>query len=396
MPGRRAPWPRSATTRDVLVATVAFVLTLLLTGRFGDPAKRGLDALGVVLTAVATLPLIGRRQRPLVAFVVTTSASAAMAALGYGLGPPIGPTIALFFVASDARTPQRWSLTAVVVLVMFGLHVGLTTVAHAGFPTDPVAFGTIVWGAAWLIGDQVRQRRARLADLVERARRAEHDLNRERRLAAAEERTRIARDLHDSAAHAINVILVQAGAARLLQEQDPARVRRALSTIEDVARQTINEIDDLVRRLRDGQPASGAGASVEPPAGLAAVSTLQALHRAAGFSVEVHTSGAVTPLPPSVDQAAYRILQEALTNAARYGTGAADVEIGYAGDRLELAVTNLLPPGAPHAHGNHGGHGILGMRERAALLGGTVRAGRQDRQFVVRAALPHRAEAAQR
>jgi len=386
---------RSATTRDALIAVIAFALTVLLTGRLGDPASRQVDTLGVVLIAVATLPLVARRREPLGVFVLTTAVSATMNALGYGLGPPIGPTLALFFVASDARTRQRWSLTAPVVLGMFALHVASTAVAHAGFPTDAVLFGTIVWGAAWLIGDQVRQRRVRVADLAERAQRAERELERERRLAAAEERTRIARDLHDSAAHAINVILVQAGAARLLQERNPAQVTDALTTIEDVARQTIGEIDDLVRRLRDGSDAPEAGPTVEPPVGLAAIPTLQALHRAAGFAVALRTSGTVTALSPSVDQAAYRILQEALTNAARYGTGAADVDIAYTRDRVEMAVINAVPPGPDPAARSGRGHGILGMRERAALLGGTVEADRQNGHFVVRASLPHPAETRQ-
>ncbi len=152
-------------------------------------------------------------------------------------------------------------------------------------------FGTVVWGAAWLIGDTARQRRERMSDLVDRARRAERDLERERQLVVAEERTRIARDLHDSAAHAINVILVQAGAARLLQHRDPTRVTGALSTIEHVARQTIDEIDDLVRRLRAGDQAVPDRAAVEPPTGLAAVSNLLVLHQSAGLKVEVHTTG---------------------------------------------------------------------------------------------------------
>ena len=112
----------------------------------------------------------------------------------------------------------------------------------------PLLAGTLVWGGAWVIGDRIRQRRARLTELVDRALRAERETERERRLAAAEERTRIARDLHDSAGHAINVILVQAGAARLLQEQDPTRARAALETIEEVARETLGEIDQLVAR----------------------------------------------------------------------------------------------------------------------------------------------------
>src|SRR5581483_4255456 len=215
----------SALLRDVLAALVAYGLTLaVLHGMPGG--KRHLDLLGGVLAGVACFPLLTRRRWPLGVFVLTTAASAAMNGLGYGLGPPFGPTFALFFVAIDERTRTRIRQTAPVVLLMFAIHVGSTRISHSGFPTSPVLFGILVWGAAWVVGDQLRHRRHRRAELVERA-------ERERRLAVAEERTRIARDLHDSAAHAINVILVQAGAARLLQQDQPAATHEALTTIED-------------------------------------------------------------------------------------------------------------------------------------------------------------------
>ena len=210
------------------------------------------------------------------------------------------------------------------------------------------------------------------------------------RLAAAEERTRIARDLHDSAAHAINVILVQAGAARLLQGRDPDAVRAALSTIEDVARETIGEIDVLVRGLREDRDS----AEVEPPPGLAALDALAERYRAAGLAIDVHVGGYLRPLPRGVDQAAYRILQESLTNAARHGDGAARVDVHYGDGEVELMIANPVGAtvnGAPAA----GGHGILGMRERAALLGGTLDAGREgDGLFRVRARLPYAEEKA--
>jgi hypothetical protein len=252
--------PRRTVAIDVLIASAAFALTLVVLG-FDHGADRGLDALGVVLAAVASLPLLARRREPLAIFALTTAASATLNGLGYAVGPPFGPTIALFFVAADDRSRERSLETAGVVLALFATHVAATASAHSGFPTSAVLFGIVVWGGAWMIGDQVRQRRRRRADLEERIRRAERETQRERRLAAAEERTRIARDLHDSAAHAINVILVQAGAARLLHEQDPERSRAALETIEDVARGTLGEIDQLVRALRE----NGAAAGVEPP-----------------------------------------------------------------------------------------------------------------------------------
>jgi signal transduction histidine kinase len=222
-----------------------------------------------------------------------------------------------------------------------------------------------------------------LQQLEERALRAERESERERRLAVAEERMRIARDLHDSAGHAINVILVQAGAARLLQERDPPASREALETIEDVARETIGEIDRLVRLLRE----DGASGAIEPPPGLAALETLAARHGAAGLRVDVDVHGARRALPASVDQAAYRIVQEALTNAARYGRGAADVEVVFRPGELELAVTNEV--GAAADGRNGGGLGLAGMHERAALLGGSVETATIGDVFHVRARLPY-------
>jgi signal transduction histidine kinase len=368
--------------RDVIVALAAFVLTLgLIAG--GHDGHRGLDPLDAVLAAIASLPLVAHRRAPLGVLAVTTAASAAIFGLGSPPGPPFGPTIALFYVASDERTRTRLPRTAAVVLGLFAIHIAATSASKSGFPTTPILFGIVVWGAAWLVGDQLGQRRSRRAEQAERASRVQRETERERRLAAAEERTRIARDLHDSAAHAINVILVQAGAARLLQERDPGAVRDALATIEDVARETIGEIDQLVRGLRE----DGAGAPVEPPTGLAALGTLVGRHRAAGIDVSVKVSGAARPLARGLDQAAYRILQESLTNAARHGEGDARVEIDYSRAALELTISNGVA--ATPGQAAEGGHGILGMRERAVLLGGALDAGVRGGRFRVHARLPY-------
>ncbi len=177
------------------------------------------------------------------------------------------------------------------------------------------------------------------------------------------------------------MILVQAGAARLLQTQDLARSRKALETIEDVARDTLDEIDQLVRALRE----NGSAAGVEPPPGLAALDTLVERYRASGLAVTVRVDGSRRPLAPGVDQAAYRILQEALTNAARHGRGSANVEVAFRAKAVELTVTN-----APRRDGPAGGgHGIVGMRERASLLGGSLDAGSSNGLFQLRARLPY-------
>jgi signal transduction histidine kinase len=380
--GRAAPSPAA---RDAVVALIAFALTLLVLGHGG--ATRSLDPLGGVLAAFASFPLLARRRAPLTVFALTTMASAALNALGYALGPPFGPTLALLFVAADDRTRTRIRETATVVVGLFAVHIASAASAQDGFPTSPVLFGILVWGGAWVIGDQFRQRRLRRADIEERARRAERETARERRLAIAEERNRIARDLHDSAAHSINVILVQAGAARLLQQRDPGAVRAALTTIEDVARETIGEIDQLIRGLRENGTHNEQEKAIEPPIGLAALETLAERHRAAGLTVEIQLEGRQRSLAPGLDQAAYRVLQESLTNAARHGSGRAGVVIAYRETQLELTISNPVQAGSYNDAVQ--GHGILGMRERAELLGGTLDARFSDGRFHVHAQVPY-------
>ena len=386
---------RAPFARDAVVALVAFALTLLLLshgahGGLGGTAgpRRGLDVLGVALAAIACLALPWHRRWPLGVFVVATAASATINGLGYGLGPPFGATAALFYLAVDERTGDRLRETCVVVVLLAAIHVAATTLSETGFPTTPILGAVVLWGGAWIVGDQLRQRRQRSADRAERAARAERDAERERRLAVAEERTRIARDLHDSAAHAINVILVHAGGARLVQNSDPDAVRVALSTIEEVARDTISDIDRLIRGLRADGAELGANGAVEPPAGLAAVPALAERHRAAGLAVEMRTQGTPRTLAPGLDQAAFRIVQESLTNAARHGSGPAAVQIAYADRSLELTVSNPRPPSA-NGGPEVGGHGLQGMRERAALLGGTLSVDRHDGRFSVHARLPY-------
>jgi signal transduction histidine kinase len=367
---------------DIAIAGVVFVGSLALLAGDSGEGTRDLDLFGVLLAALASVPLVAWRREPLAVFAITATASAALNAFDYPQGPPLGPTVALFLLAlSPERTrAPRW-LSVAAVAGLYVVHVGGAAIGDGELPTVPILFGALVWGGAWVIGDRVRQRRSRIHEFEERARRAEREAERERRLVVAEERTRIARDLHDSAGHAINVILVQAGAARLLSDQDPKGSREALETIEEVARETLGEIDQLVGALRE----DGRG-TVEPPPGLAALDTLVERHGTAGLSVTVRKNGSERPLPPGVDQSAYRILQEALTNAARHGDGHADVDITFEPSSLELTVTNPIPsnraPGGAR-------HGIVGMRERAALIGGTLEADAGDGVFRVHANLPY-------
>ncbi|MFZ0040945.1 MAG: histidine kinase [Solirubrobacteraceae bacterium] len=390
----RPPWA-SCRRRDLVVAAGAFALTLVIMHghhRLGH----GPGAWGIVLAALSSLPLAGRRGAPLTVFALTTMASALMFALGDVMGPPVGPTLALFYVAASERCRERPELTAAVVIVLGALHVGASATAQSGFPLTPLLAAAALWGGAWIVGDQARQRRLRRVEVGERAQRAKRETEHQRRLAAAEERTRIARDLHDSAAHAINVILVQAGGARLLQDRDPAAVESALTTIEEVARGTIDDIERLIRGLREDGSADANGDRVEPPIGLAAVDTLVALHRTAGLAVVIRERGTQRALSPGLDQAAYRILQESLTNAARHGAGSVDIDIAYTERRLELTISNPVATVKRDGFVGDGftvaGHGIQGMRERANLLGGRFEATWEGGRFQVQAALPYAAE----
>jgi signal transduction histidine kinase len=374
---------------DAALAVVAFVLLLgiMAAGGLGEstPGAHDVDALGVALVMLATLPVAARRLAPVPSYAVVCAATIALWTLDYRTDIPFGPMIGVFtlaFIYGGAPWRRRaGAILAVAALV----PAAMLTYAIQGFDVRQVlvpemTMWTLLLAGVWIAGDRTRLRRERIAALEERARRTAREAERERRITAAEERTRIARELHDSAGHAINVILVQAGAARLLHERDPAGSQRAIATIEEVARDTIGEIDRLVRALREDEQA-------EPvPADPAAIEELVERHRAAGLRVAAEVRGPRRALPRSLAWAAYRILQEALTNAARHGRGSAEVMVQFGAEEVEIAVTN---PVTPNGSGPGSGHGIVGMRERASLLGGTLSAEQDHGTFRLRARLPH-------
>jgi signal transduction histidine kinase len=344
-----------------------------------------LDPNGVLLAACSTLPLVAWRRYPLGVFVVTAVASALLVGLGYPLDLALGPAAALYLLAASRQQDTSWTRrTTVIVAGLFVAYLGVAAAAQGTFPGSELLHSGLAWAVAWFAGERTRLRRAHIAELKRRARRTERDAERERLLAAAEERARIARDLHDSAGHAISVIAVRAGAARLRHHQDPDRSLGALEAIENLARQTVNEIDQMVGTLRHGGSGNG---GLEAPPGLASLDTLIAHHQAAGLDVTLDASGTQPTLGGAADQATYRILQEALTNAARHGSGSAHVELAFAEAVVELTVTNpVLAHGAPRSSG---GHGLIGMRERATLLGGDLDAARANGGFRVHARIPY-------
>jgi len=380
---------------DVALAAAVGLATVMLLAHGGLDAVRGagpaggdratdLDVVALGLGLAATVPLAVGRQVPVAVFVVSASASALLVGLGYSLDLALGPAVALYLIAASRRPDGAfdWSLAGLIA-GLFAVYLAAAAGAQDSFPRSELLHSGFAWAVGWVVGERTGLRREHIADLTERAQRAEREAARDRRLAAAEERARIARDLHDSAGHAISVIALRAGAARLRSGADAGPLREALAAIEDLARRTASEIDGIVSHLRE--PSPGGPGAVEAPTGLASLDTLVGRHRAAGLDVTVAVSGPPAALGAAADQAAYRILQEALTNAARHGVGSARVEVAAAPTGVTLTVTNPIAATVPRAGR---GHGLVGMQERATLVGGSLEAGPVDGAFRVHAHIP--------
>ena len=363
---------------DLGVALVVAWFTLAQYGSHGfgeyTDAATDPDALGFALALLVAVPLLFRRRWPWPAFALTIAGGIGLVSLGYGVHANLGPAVMLYTFARRVDRGSPWPPIAVAAAAYATASaIGAETI---GLRLEDYIIPALIWTAAWLIGDKRRTNRLRAAEEEERR-------VHEQELQIAEERTRIARDLHDSAGHAINTILVQAGAARLLRERDPEGSRRAIASIEEVARETLGDIDRIVAALREGEPAERA-----PLPGVDAIPGLVARHRDAGFEFDLVERGdAERPMPQPVGRAAYRIAQEALTNAARHGAGSAEIVVERESEQLRLTVTNPIGENRqPHARS---GVGIVGMHERTTLLGGEFEARGADGEFRVRAVLPY-------
>jgi signal transduction histidine kinase len=363
----------------VVLGVLAFsVLQLVLGGGFGDrdfaDETASPDGLAFALVLLSALALLWRDQHPRAVLGITLAASLALAAFSYGVNAPAAPAVALYACAVRPRRGRQWPVLAIAAAGWAALVLIEAAVTPYELPDYlPPGF---LWAGAWLIGDRRRFLRAHVADQLEQARR-EHEL------VVAEERTRLARELHDSAGHALNTILVQAGAARVLRERDPERSAQAVTTIEDLARETIEEIDRIVGLLREDREMDRA-----PLPGIDQLPALIERQRAGGLDVRFTIDGEPDRRPPTpVSRAVYRIAQESLTNASRHGTGSAAIAIQLGPDALELTVANPVTTHVESRPG--GGRGIAGMRERAKLLGGSLQAGRHESRFELHAHLPY-------
>ena len=380
---RSAPSSRQLALDAALTAAVlGFSVVQMASQAFGAKADeaRGADMVGVAVCLLAALPLLARHRAPRAALVAVLGATVALVALDYAVLTAPAPAIVLAALAERDRRQDAF----LILIVCIAAFAAFVAVAWARFEPEPGEYTitALLWAGGWIVSDRRRLARQRAAQERERAAQERERTAREQRLAVAEERTRIARELHDSAGHAINSILIQAGAARLVQDSQPERSREAIATIEAIARESMQDIDAILGGLRNGAPAD-----LEPLPGIDRIAALVERHQAAGldFSLRDRTSPELR-LPPPIDRAAYRIAQEAMTNAARHGTGAAELTLECRDGVLTLTVANPVADGATAR--TTGGHGLTGMRERAALLGGTLDARRVGDRFEVRATLP--------
>jgi signal transduction histidine kinase len=372
--------------RDKIVdAAIALaVLALAEAEAFAGNHLHGPLWAGVVSGLLLGPPLAVRRYYPWPVLVVVFGSFLLDRALGLSLfnylATVLAGLVSLFTLA--VTRPLR------PAAVGFVLAYAATVAAALGHSLQGLAWGLVLLGGAWLAGRAIRSRRL----LIEELRRTAQELERARdenaRAAVADERSRIARELHDVVAHAVSVMVVQAGAAHRTLDTDPGRAGRAMLAVQESGRQALAELRRLLGVLRPGD----AGApELSPQPGLADLEALVTRMGEAGLQVSVSEQGRPGELTPGVDLTAYRIVQEALTNVLKHAhTRQAAVAVRYAPDAVELEITDE-GDGPPAMNGHHG-HGLIGMRERAALYGGQLDAGPgHNRGYVVRARLPRTA-----
>ncbi|WP_051840699.1 sensor histidine kinase [Streptomyces sp. NRRL F-5126] len=384
-----APHPLRA---DGLLALALMALSALLALAVDN--GRTLDGPGWALLALSVLPLVWRRRHTMAALAAMVVFVASYHALRYDHPAALPASLVMIYTVAATVRPLRTLLIAVAVVCLnVGIQLGVDP--GAGFEALKVSG----WLASvFLLGAYLRIYRGYVASIVERAERAERTREEEAARRVAQERLRIARDLHDLLAHSITTIGVQASVASHVLEADPGRLDRAavaaaLDGIADTCRTARAEVKATLDVLRCDAPGEFAGGAAEGRGPLPGLAALPGLVRAAGAGLTLHgTGGAV--VPPAVDAAAYRIVQESLTNAARHaGPGArTEVTVERRGGALRVGIVDDGSGAARDtATGGDvtGGYGILGMRERARSVGGSLTAGpRAGGGFAVEALLP--------
>ena len=362
-----------ATDAVLAGALAALVLSEILTSR---SYLTGSLWVYVPVALAMTFPLAWRRRAPLVVVALVMGAFAFQSLL---LDPTPTPDIelvpALVAVYSVAAHTQGWTAFAGGGI---GVAAGLVWLG-----IDDFLLPVVLFGGGWFAGRLVQKRQLYAQAFADRARVLELERDANKRVAAAEERVRIAREMHDVVGHSVSVMVVQAGAERLALGDERPETRSALLAIEQTGRQALAEMSRLLGILRK----EGEGLALAPRPSLAHVGALVQTVRDAGVPVEFRVEGKQRDLSPGVDVSAYRIVQEALTNVVKHaGPASASVVVRYGRRSVEVQVTD---DGQFAGNGNASGYGLAGMRERVELHGGTLQAGaRIEGGFSVRARLP--------
>lgn len=371
---------------DTAMAIAMFILALLSLIRLPQlPDMRPIDAGAYPLIAAQTLSLAWRRRNPVAVLVVVGSAFVIETGLNYPSSWAVfGIAFALYTVGS--QLPMRRSLRvggiAIAVIVAWtGVGVVLYNLPA---PFMITVFGFVTF--PFILGREARRREQRALAFEARAVRAE--IEREQRAAEAvrEERSRIARDLHDVVAHQMTVMTIQAAAAGRVIGTDPAKAAEAIGIVEEAGHRALIEMRRLLGLLR-----TNAEHELVPQPGLAALDSLIAQINDAGLPVRLTVEGAPRALPSGIDLNAYRIIQESLTNAVKHGgpKARAEVLVAYRRDELQIDVSDDGRGAAEALTANGSGHGLIGMRERVALLDGSLSAGpRAGGGYRVRATIP--------
>jgi signal transduction histidine kinase len=394
-------WPAWAPTLSPMLVdgVLAAGLGLLsLSSSFGD-ARRAGTRLGTltVLLLVALVPALWvRRRLPGTTLVAVAAIQAGLLALRVQpsanfLAEMVAPySVALY---GSRRVRLATSVGAGVALVVAALPTGLPSYQRSN------AIALLLAGiGAWMLGATLRGRRAHVAELEDRTARLERERELEASRAVAEERLRIARELHDVVAHNLSVVVVvQAQAVQRTIDRDVDRARAVVESIERTGREALDEMRQLLGVLRDGaglEPDGEEAGSYGPQPGLERLEELVAQVRSAGVPAELRLEGTPRPLGPAMELSAYRIVQEALTNVLKHaGAAHAEVLVRYGEREVELTVSDDGRGAAAALAAEHGapgsGHGLVGMRERAALFDGELTSGpRPGGGYQVRARLP--------
>ncbi|WP_435888427.1 sensor histidine kinase [Streptomyces niveus] len=374
--------------REGAVTATAFVLCLLGGVVQVDDTLTAPPAAAYVIAVVSCAVLPLRHRAPLAALAATTASGVLVAPLGLLLSPLIvAPAlITAYSYALTARTERRAAGavlgTSVVLLVASTPLFGGVSWQDASRMGSVAAFPLM----AGVLGHSVRNRRAYLAAVEERARRAEESRDGEARRRVAEERVRIARELHDLVAHQITLANAQATVAAHLFDIRPEQTRKSLHELVETTGHALDELRSTVGLLRQSGDTAG---PAEPAPGLSRLPALLASFRGAGLEVSVEQEGTARPLAPGVDLTAYRIVQEALTNVTKHAaTGTARVHLAWNRDRVTITVADD-GEGPVAVPGRSAGYGLIGMRERATAAGGQLSAGRRpEGGFLVSAELP--------